>query len=138
MKQKYYLVKKISVVFGFIINKSNINFIIHKYLRPSTLFESNSKGKINELYKNKLNENYNKNIINFLIGKCGKIKNSKSIVKIYLNKAEAYINAEKYKGDVKRIKSENIFEDVTFKDEYFVEIYLIILLFHTLKEKKYI
>ena len=73
------------------------------------------------MYKTKLNENYNKNIINFLIGKCGKIKNSKSVVKIYLNKTEAYYYAKKYKGDVKRINSENIFEDVTFKDEYFVE-----------------
>ena len=121
VETKILLGKKLSIVFGFIIKQSGINFNIYKFCRPSTIIESNSRGKINELYQNNLNGTYNKNIINFAIGKCGKIENNKSLVKIYLNRDEANYYANKYGGVVHCIKSKSIYENVTYDAEYFVE-----------------
>ena len=61
------------------------------------------------------------NIINFLIGKCGKTQNVKNIVKIYLNKDEAYYYAKLYNGHVYPISSCEFIEDITFSDDIFVE-----------------
>ena len=80
--------QKIANVHGYILKRCNLQFIIIKYLRPSALNESNTKGKINDLYNTDLDMSYKKNIINILVGKCSKNYNQKNISKVYLNGAE--------------------------------------------------
>ncbi len=63
-----------------------------------------------------LSENNKKNIVNFIIGKCGKEQNTKNIANIYLNEDETYLYAYKYKVKVYTISSSN-FHAATYEDE---------------------
>ena len=92
-----------------------------KFLRASNLIESNSKGVTDELYLSDLTEQHKKNIINVAIGKCGKISNSRNIVKLYLNEEEAYYYKNLYNGYVYPITSTKIHEDITYNDDVFLE-----------------
>ena len=49
------------------LKKCNLEYTIIKFMRPSTLFESNSKGKINELYESELSEKYKKILLILLL-----------------------------------------------------------------------
>ena len=90
-------------------------------MKPSNLIESNSKGIIDELYSSDLEDDHKKNIINVAIGKCGKIKNTKNVVKLYLNEDEANYYGKLYNATVYPIKSTTILEDTTHNDEVFTE-----------------
>ena len=89
-------------------------------MKPSTIFESNTKGKIKELYESELTDKNKKNIINFAVGRCGKKYNHKNISKIYLNESEANFYAKKYNGIVHHIES-NDFVDTKYDDDVFIE-----------------
>ena len=68
IKIKILTSKKVCVLFGYILKRCSLKFSILKYLRPSNLKESNTKGKIAELYEEKeLSESNKKNIISINI-----------------------------------------------------------------------
>ena len=110
-----------AIVYGQHLKQCQIKYTIIKYLKPSNLIESNSKGIIDDLYLSNLDDSHKKNIANVAIGKCGKTQNNKNIVKIYLNKEEAHYYANLYKGCVYPISSTNIMEDITYSDEIFID-----------------
>ena len=120
MEVKIFVGQKIANIHGYVLKQCELEYKIIMYLRPSSLIESNSKGKINELYDSNLNEKHKKNIINVAIGKCSRTHNSKNISKIYLNESEAYYYANKYGGTVHCVSS-SCFSDVTYEDEPFIE-----------------
>ena len=110
-----------AIVYGQHLKKCELSFTIIKYLKPSNLIESNSRGIIDELYSSELDDDHKKNIVNHNIGRSGKTLNIKNIVKIYMNKDEAHYYANLYNATVYPIKSTEIIEDITFTDDIFVE-----------------
>ena len=68
-----------------------------------------------------MEDDHKKNIINVAIRKCGKIKNTKNVVKLYLNEDEANYYGKLYNATVYPIKSTTILEDITHNDEVFTE-----------------
>ena len=121
LESRIFVGASIANIYGIHLKQCDIPFTILKYLRPSNLIESNSTGIIDELYSSTLEEKHKKNIINVLIGKCGKIQNNKNIVKMYLNEDEAKYYANKYNGIVYPISSSTLIDNITYNDDTFIE-----------------
>ena len=97
--------KRVSVFPGYVLKRCNLKFKTLLFLRPSTLHESNTKGKISELYEANLSDSDKKNIVNVAIGKCSREQNTKCVAKLYLDQREASHYAKKYNGVVRTLAS---------------------------------
>ena len=109
--------KSVSLFPGCILKNCGLKFKVLLYLRPSILHESNSKGKIAELYETELSEFDKKNIVNVVIGKCGKEEKTKNVSRLYLDQREANYYAKKYGGIVRTLSSTHMKEVDDFDDD---------------------
>lgn len=89
-----------SRAYGYKLNKIDNNlYTVLYFKRPSNLYKSNSKNKINEVYENEiLSSSSKKNIINIVLGLLEKKRNKKSKVKLFLNEHEAEYYIEECGG----------------------------------------
>jgi hypothetical protein len=100
--------------YGYKLNRiEGIEYEILYYRKPSKLVISNSKELVNTLWDKKLSnieENdqiFKKSIVNIILGKMEKKKNTKKINKLFKNYDEAFYYQNKYGGNIYCICDEN-------------------------------